>query len=213
MKKNFLKVVIVGAAPLRGTQARKKLKAALRDKQALKLAVDGGLELCLELGVEPHLYVGDLDSVKRVPENLPAVFLPKDKSYSDLKAALEVCQELGADEVEAWAVTGGRPDHHWASVGELSESSAQFSSLHAEGEDGSYHWVKARTPLTLKVKRGSTVSLFNLDSARGIQTQGLQYNLKNETLRSGSHGLSNQARSADVRVSVKRGSLLVVLPA
>ncbi len=208
-----MKAILVGAAPFRGREARARLKAALEAKDVVKVAVDGGLDLLRALKVQPDLYVGDLDSVRRVSPKIPAVFLPHEKNYSDLRAALEICSQMGVRQVEAWAVTGGRADHHWASIDELSALVIGLESLEAHGEDGAYIWVTPKAPLTLKTTPGNVVSLFSLKNASGVTTQGLAWNLKSEALVSGSHGLSNHARAKTVKMSLKRGMALVIVPA
>lgn len=207
-----MKIVLVGAGPFKSPSSLRALREALRDREALTLAVDGGYEVFRRLKREPDLYVGDLDSVKKIPQELPAVFLPHSKDYSDLRAALEIAMELGATHLECFGVTGGRPDHHWASLAELEDFAGDFQSIVARGDDGSCYWVGPQSSLSLTVKKGAVISLFSLDSARGITTQGLAYNLKNEALRSASHGLSNFARGAKVVIRVRQGRLLVVVP-
>ena len=210
------KAILVGAAPFRTRAARARLKSALREKGVLRVAVDGGYEILRSLGVKPDLYVGDLDSVRRIHGEIPAVFLPHEKSYSDLRAALEICSELGIEHVEAWAVTGGRADHHWASIEELGaqvRSRRGVSRLEAHGEDAAFLWVTPAAPLKLKIRPGTVVSVFDLGGAAGVTTKGLAFNLKAGRLESGSHGLSNFARSKSVTVALKKGVALVVVPA
>ncbi|MBU6376091.1 MAG: hypothetical protein KGQ59_08855, partial [Bdellovibrionales bacterium] len=99
------KAIVVGAAPFRSREARAQLRRSLQKKNVMRIAVDGGLEIFKALKVTPDLYVGDLDSVRRISPEIPSVFLPHEKEYSDLKAALEICSQLGIQHVEAWAVT------------------------------------------------------------------------------------------------------------
>jgi len=209
------KAILVGAAPFKSREARSRLKKSLTQKNVLRIAVDGGLEVFRALKIQPDLYVGDLDSVRRIPPQIPAVFLPHEKDYSDLRAAIEICSEMSITHVESWAVTGGRADHHWASVDELS-TSLQSSAIHqieAHGDDATYIWVTPTAPLKLKTSAGNVISLFNLRNADGVTTQGLAYNLNAAKLASGSHGLSNFARSGTVQVSAKKGVVLVIVPA
>lgn len=206
--------IVVGAAPLDSSVARKRLKKSLRNLGALRIAVDGGMEIFRALKVLPDLYVGDLDSVSNVPSTVPAVFLPHQKNYSDLKAALEICSQLGVSHVEAWAVTGGRADHHWASIEEMSASLQELKGcrLEAYGEDAAFFWVTPSAPLKLVTRPGTVVSIFNLYRAVGVTTRGLAYNLSAASLHSGSHGLSNYSRSKTVGVSVRKGVALVIVP-
>ncbi len=206
--------VIVGAAPLTSRTLLQRLKRSLRRADVLKVAIDGGLAIFEQLGVKPDLYVGDLDSVRRVDEDLPAVFLPHEKTYSDLKATLEICAEMGVQSIEAWAVTGGRADHHWASLDEMGVflSASKKRMIEVFGDDGAFLWVTPSTPLQLKMGRGDLLSIFNWRQASGVRTQGLAYPVAGGVFQSGSHGLSNYARSSRVSVSVRRGVALVIVP-
>ncbi len=209
------KAILVGAAPFKNREARSRLKKSLAQKNILRVAVDGGLEIFRALKIQPDLYVGDLDSVRRVPPQIPAVFLPHEKDYSDLRAAIEICCEMSITYLEAWAVTGGRADHHWASIEELtvSLSSGAIHQIEAHGDDATFIWVTPACPLKLKTSSGNVISLFNLRAASGVTTRGLAYNLASADLASGSHGLSNFARAKAVQVAVKKGTVLVIVPA
>jgi thiamine pyrophosphokinase len=208
------KAILVGAAPFRSPEARSRLRKSLSQKNVIRIAVDGGLEIFRSLKVQPDLYVGDLDSVRRIPPQIPAVFLPHEKDYSDLRAALEICSEMRICHVEAWAVTGGRADHHWASIDELSSSlqDSSIDQLEAHGDDATFIWVTPSAPLKLKTAAGNVISLFNLRAASGVTTKGLAYNLASSELVSGSHGLSNFARVGTVQVSTRKGTVLVIIP-
>lgn len=210
-----MRVVLVGASPerLSLSQARRlKASAAAAD---FVVAVDGGLNLLRRHRIRPSLYVGDLDSTgvagARLPKTLPCVFLPRDKDYSDLRAALEICRGLGAGSIEAWGVLGGRMDHHWAALEDLTDAD-WVQELSANGI-ADCHWVRAGSPLVVSgVARGTTVSIFALRGrAQGVTTGGLKYGLRSESLPPGSRGLSNLATHSRIRVSVGRGRLLVMV--
>jgi thiamine pyrophosphokinase len=208
------KAILVGAAPFKSREARARLKASLARKNVLRVAVDGGLEIFRALKIQPDLYIGDLDSVRGISPQIPAVFLPHEKDYSDLRAAIEICSEMGFIHLEAWAVTGGRADHHWASIDELSGalSSGGVHQIEAHGDDATFIWVTPDCPLKLKTGSGNVISMFNLRGASGVTTRGLAYNLASADLGSGSHGLSNFARAKTVQVSVQKGTVLVIVP-
>ena len=208
------KAILVGAAPFKSREPRARLKKSLSQKNVLRVAVDGGLEIFRALKIQPDLYIGDLDSVRRIPPETPAVFLPHEKDYSDLRAAIEICSEMGISHIEAWAVTGGRADHHFASMDELT-SCLRGTGVHqveAHGDDATFIWVTPAAPLKLKTVTGNVVSLFKLQGAAGVTTRGLAYNLVSAELNSGSHGLSNFARATTVQVTVKKGMMLVIVP-
>ena len=213
--------LLVGASP----QARFSTSELKRFKQQARqstwiIAVDGGYRWLKKVGIKPHLYVGDLDSLEglRLPETLPAVFLPHEKDCSDLQAALAIASGLGANRFWVWGVWGGRLDHHWAALHDLGELAGEGSTheVRAFAPRVQAHWVGPGRALTLRLsaaeRKGSVISLFALHgSARGVRTQGLHYALKCETLGSGSRGLSNRAIASRISVSVKSGVVLMTL--
>jgi thiamine pyrophosphokinase len=211
------------------------LKAAAKSADWI-IAVDGGLDLLRRARVQPHLFVGDCDSLsKRVRfsssgpsggrSGLPAVLLPADKNASDLAVALEVIAGWGLDpsqlRVSAWGVLGGRQDHHWAAIQDLANFAGQARFAKVEA----HHWgsggmgqcvffVPPQKPfkmaLAQRVLKHTSISLFAVGApALGVRTQGLQYRLLNETLIPGSRGLSNRPVASRISVSLRSGLLLV----
>ena len=69
------------------------------------IAADGGARYCLELGITPHLVVGDFDSLD--PASLQALEqagvelarYPERKDFTDLELALQHARLRGADEI------------------------------------------------------------------------------------------------------------------
>jgi len=213
--------LLVGASPESrlGEAELKRFKQQARQATWI-VAVDGGYRWLKKAGVKPHLYVGDLDSLEgvRLPESLPAIFLPHKKDCSDLQAALAIAAGLGANRFWAWGVWGGRLDHHWAALQDLGELARDRSThqVRAFAPRVQAHWVSPGRALTLHLsaaeRKGSVISLFAVGgSARGVLTQGLEYALKSETLGSGSRGLSNRAIASKISVSVKSGVVLMTL--
>src|SRR3989344_5885392 len=79
------------------------------------VAIDGGLEQCHKMGIEPHLIVGDFDScseelLKHYP-SIPKISLPQEKDETDLEVAMNHEFKQGAEEITLFAAWGKRIDH------------------------------------------------------------------------------------------------------
>lgn len=84
------------------------------------IAVDGGLTHCARLKIQPHLLVGDFDSV--TPDLLDTyshvrrIALPRDKDVTDLEVALAAVRASNAVHIAIFAALGGRLDHSLGNI-------------------------------------------------------------------------------------------------
>ena len=181
----------------------------------LVVAADGGTLHLEGWGIEPHVVVGDLDSL---PPDARARLVarverhPTEKDKSDTELAVERAIAAGADDVVVLGALGGpRADH------------AAANTLLLALERGHARVRIARGPLSMRVIRGGEraeiggaagelVTLLAVGGdAHGIRTEGLRYPLRSETLRLGSsRGLSNEISAAGASVSLASGALLVI---
>ncbi|MCC7440399.1 MAG: thiamine diphosphokinase, partial [Bdellovibrionales bacterium] len=225
-----MEILIVGPSIAPGRKGAALLRAAgAVAGDARVMAVDGGLDHCARAGLRADLGVGDWDSLRRksLAEKLPAgarLTLVASKDRSDLFHALRALPRLlkGAKarsvRLSLVGFAGGRADHHLASLLELhayalrSHPAVGAMRLTAESED--YHWVSPNWgPWRLSLKAGTCVSVFALQGvARGVTIRGLRYPLRNARLAGSSHGLSNEALAGRCEITLRSGSLLVVLP-
>jgi thiamine pyrophosphokinase len=154
----------------------------------------------------------------RALRELPHLTLPHEKDRSDLHYALLLAYEAGAREVVCLGVTGGRADHHLASLGELAlfaEEMPGIRSVCAAGPEGDYFFLSRRIPRwQARLAKGRLVSAFSWNGpATGVTLQGFHYELRSARLESGSHGLSNEVVRPRVSISLRGGRLIVVVPA
>lgn len=191
----------------------------------LVVAADGGAARALTLGVEPHVVVGDWDSVPAsVLDTLRArgVILEQaaaDKDESDTELALVAALDRGVARVTVLGAFGGRRlDHALANLAllahprlagcavELLDGSARVSLLRAPDDRG------APVRRALDGRPGDLVSLLPLGrDATGVTTEGLRYPLRDEPLAFGpARGLSNVRIDSHAAVTLHDGLLLVV---
>ncbi len=161
-----------------------------------KVAVDGGYVFFARAGIPADLLIGDFDSLKRRPRDLPegtrVISFPVAKDKTDSHLAVEFCLESGARRIDIVQPTIGEPDHFTCNL-LLPELAERYA---AKGKRPDVRLVNPRYEvrfisngrLVLDRARGDTVSVVPV-------SPGIVYSC------------SGTAFPAD-RVRVKRGSTL-----
>lgn len=181
------------------------------------IAVDGGFAHCLEAGLEPDLFVGDLDSLSPELVSLircERIELPCEKDDTDTVYA---CKEGLARKYESFILhcaLGGDVGHELANIQTL-------AFLHERGARGillggsqQVHLVTPSTsPTTFDAPSGTRVSVFAFaGAAHGVTERGLQWELENATLGPAMPlGVSNCSRDERFEIGVRDGMLIVVI--
>jgi thiamine pyrophosphokinase len=186
----------------------------------LRIGVDGGTDVWLKAGLSPHLAVGDWDSLRsrNVLQTIPHLTYSREKDESDLFLAARAAIDLGARSIICAGVTGGRLDHHLASIYDLSRIAGgklgKVRAVSAIGPEGATYFLSGKIPVWKeKLRSGQAISVLAVGgSAQGVSLQGFKHSLRNATLACSSLGLSNRVKAASVKVELKRGSLIVFVP-
>lgn len=195
-----------GGAALKSASA---LGAMLTD-QCILVAVDGGLKTCLGARRRPDLFVGDVDSSKEVPSEIPSVVYPTDKKFSDLAGALAELRDRKVQVVAAAGLLGGRLDHEWANLLEVGHGSRWFAGIIAPTDRGTV--LVTRHGCQAVTVRQRTFSLFSLSATATVTLRGCHWELERRQLVPGSHGLSNLT-GTQLDLTVHSGTVaLVFLP-
>jgi len=201
-------VLVLNGARKRSLGRALELAAAIADSSIL-VAVDGGLRTCRAARRRPDLFVGDGDSVRRVPAEIPSIVYPEDKDHSDLAGALTVMKQRRVQVVALAGLLGGRVDHEWANLFELGQHAHEFAGFLAPTDRGTVlvtaHGCRTTTA------RERTFSLLALSSTATVSVAGARWELIRRRLRPGSHGLSN-VTGAELDLTVHRGAVALVFP-
>lgn len=184
--------------------------AALLSDRCLLVAVDGGLKTCRAARRRPDLYVGDVDSVRRAPRNVPSVLYDPAKDFNDLSGALEEARARGVRVVAVAGLLGGRLDHEWANLAELGRMARGFAGILAPTGRGSV--LVSATGFRAKTVRGREVSLVALGGPARVTLRGTRWSLRRQLMRPGSLGLSNETGTS-LDLVVHRGTVAVIFPA
>lgn len=194
------------------------VQAALRHApESRVIAADGGARLALACGLTPGLVVGDLDSlaadevddlrargaeIRRVSPH---------KNETDLELALLAAADLGAAWIRVCGAFGDRIDQTLANISLLALDALRGRDVRlAAGRQ--MLWLIGPGEHVLHGAAGDTISLLPLaGDALGVRTEALKYPLRREPLRIGpARGVSNVMESAEARVSLDSGLLVVV---
>lgn len=175
------------------------------------IAADGGHGWLTALGREVDLVVGDFDSSTLPPLHPNVVCLPKEKDETDTMAALRLGRAQGYRLFHIYGGTGGRFDHTLANLQLLAWLSQRGERGYLYG-DGWRATAVTDGSLTFSAGRKGTVSVFaQSDTAKGVFLEGLRYPLSDAVLTNDfALGVSNEFTGAPARVTVGRGTLILV---
>lgn len=174
------------------------------------IAADGGYAHTQALGIQPHLILGDFDSLGYVPQG--AARFPVEKDDTDAMLALRQGLELGYDRFVLYGcLDGPRLDH----------TVANLQALQFLADRGAVGWLVGKCHIATVIKNQclrfepgaeGIVSIFCMGAdAHGVSIQGLKYPLTDGTLTAGFPlGVSNHFTGSAASVSVADGSVLVI---
>lgn len=181
------------------------------------IAADGGARVAWHYNKSPHTVIGDMDSLsddeleRLRADGAKILQYPAEKDETDLELALKFATEQGAEWIRIIGAIGGRFDQMLANVYLLSLPELRECDVALVAGNqilrilyaGEHH---------ISASAGDTVSLIPMSGdVLNISTQGLQYPLKQETLRFGpARGISNVMLEASATVKFASGVLLYV---
>lgn len=184
---------------------------------ALVIAADSGWAHAVAFGFTPDLLVGDMDSIR--PDHLvearasdaEIIEHSSDKDFTDTELALQLARKFEYRHIHLVSGGGDRFDHLLAMVHSL-VAHADEATMTAHVGTQYVRIVTPREAATFAAQPGATISLIPLGGhARGVTTNGLQWELKRSTLHSfASRGVSNVATAPSITVSLRTGALAVI---
>jgi thiamine pyrophosphokinase len=182
------------------------------------IAVDHGADHCLQLGLTPHLLLGDLDSISPATlAHYQALGVeierhPRRKDATDLELALDRVAAESHEHVLLLAALGGRWDMSLGNVLTAARPAYRKLRLAVIGSNCTLHILHPGRPLILTGAVGEHVSLLAVHGdTSGITLDGFEYPLQNATLCAGSsRGISNVMVAPEATVSLTLGTLVCV---
>ena len=209
------KCIVIGAGDL-------TVGAVNVGEQDLVIAVDGGVNYCGVLEIEPDIILGDFDSVNdaqreaiiKLKEEIPerVVVLKPEKDDTDMLAALKLGLEKGYDYFLIYGATGGRLEHTLANIQcllFLKEHDAVGYLMDGSG----MIFVMKNEEVKLRDNLEGYFSLFCLGKeAKGVTIKGMKYELEDYTMTNAFPiGVSNEFVGKEASVSVRDGELVGIV--
>lgn len=173
------------------------------------IGADGGGNVLLEMGVQPHIVVGDMDSFVEPEEAAFEILKDSNQEINDLEKALHIALERGAESCTVLGGFGLRMDHALKNLSVLKQFDDSFHPLLFK--DDTLTAFLVTDEYEGRLPKGSIISLFPLSgSVTGIRTEGLKYPLNGEKLENGLRdGTSNENVSDDFSITIESGDLVV----
>lgn len=174
------------------------------------IAVDGGLNHCLHMGISPEVIIGDLDSTTEKTlayyAGVKILDFPREKDYTDLELALDyVCMEEQS-KVVVYGALGGRLDHTLYNLNLLCRYPGR---LYFETENEVVFALDNKTVIPCFV--GQTISLLPLGSVQDVTTRGLKWELHSQVFDKSFMSVSNICLNNSFEVQFSSGQLLCCL--
>ena len=180
------------------------------------ICADGGIKHLLEMGIYPHLWLGDFDSCKFceiVSKNpklkeVETITLNTKKNETDTHYACIKAIDRGYKEIVIWGALSGRIDHAISNIHllEFLKNNGAKGTI----EDEKNTLCLCSEELIIQKKR-KYLSILPISSSAVIKsTNGLLYPMENFTLtRDISMGVSNEIINEEASISLSSGLVLV----
>lgn len=171
---------------------------------------DGSAEKLIDEGIIPEAIVGDIDTLsQRIVRRFPdRIFRITEQETNDLTKAVAWCIEKGYRDLVILGATGKREDHTIGNISLLAEYSKNASVLMVT-DTGILRPLPESS--TMDSFPGQQVSVFSVDPATEITSEGLKYPLKNRKLENWWTGTLNEAVGEEFTLSFTGGPLIVYL--
>ena len=201
--------VIFGAADIKNYE---KVRRLLLPSDFI-ICADGGLYHTNAMGLTPDLIVGDFDSYKgEVPQGIETIRLSTKKDDTDTVFAAREAVKRGYADFLIFGVIGGRLDHTLVNV-YLLEFLNEAKAYGKIVDDLSEMFLLKNSTVKIYKEQHSYFSLIAINGkADGVTISGAVFPLTNNTIMpSYQYGISNEFADDFVEISVKSGSLLVIV--
>ncbi|MCX7786873.1 MAG: thiamine diphosphokinase [Spirochaetes bacterium] len=191
---------------------RDEVEEYLRRAQLI-VAADSGLLLAEQMGVEPQIILGDMDSLPdreylQRHKNAEIQVYPTEKDDTDTELALKCLRSRGCTDSILIGGGGGRLDHLLGIVSLFFRPNPP-SRWFTHGEEIIY----IAETLEIRGLKGRVVTFMPV-SREGclMKTEGLRWPLDSLCWHPGDIGISNIIVSDQARVTMLQGKLIMILP-
>ena len=206
MKMKSVLIIANGQAP------KNQLLHNLVNESDCIIAADGGANICFRNDVYPDYVIGDFDSIdhklKSQFKNAEFIYRP-DQDEHDLSKALKFCKTLKSQKVIITAVFGKRIDHSLSNLFILQNQDFKFQLEFIDDYSKVFIVNKKQK---FKFSPNHPISFLSYSPVFGVTLKGFKYNLNQKDFPNGFNGVSNEIAETPASVSIKKGSLIAIVP-
>lgn len=176
------------------------------------ICADGGSRHLDALSIKPDIIIGDLDSAGKLPDGVEVLKFKCEKDETDTMLAVMHGLKLGFKKLLLLGGLGGRLDHTFANLCVLQYIARNGAEGYfADGNNEAFFVENGE--MRFKRRENYYISVFPFGgNAIGVTERGFKYGLENALMRTDfPNGVSNEFKDEEGVISVKNGSLLIVL--
>ncbi|MFD2570526.1 thiamine diphosphokinase [Spirosoma soli] len=197
-----------------GESCQPELLGQLLEWSPFVVVLDSAIWRVLDLGIKVDVLLGDfdrdldLDTIRAQQYPLEIVHTP-DQNKTDLEKGIEYLIEQGYPAVNIIWATGRRADHSITNMTNIVRYKDQIKIVMLDDHSKIFplvghfeKWYQAGTP----------ISLIPVGTVTGVDSEGLTYNLRQDTLSIGYRTSSSNEAAEDgfVRLRAQTGDLLIM---
>lgn len=187
-------------------------------KEDYLIAADGGVKHILKLGLTPHVVIGDFDSIstslqkKLKQAKIEWIKYPRKKDETDFELAILLALKRNFKHIVIFGILGDRIDHFLANIFLLAKIQTENKSIKIKIVEGNNEIYVFNKEIVINGQIGDELSIIPVsEKLEGIVTDGLRYQLNNESLSFGStRGISNVLNKTSAKIEVSDGIALAV---
>ncbi|MCP3872344.1 MAG: thiamine diphosphokinase [Desulfobacteraceae bacterium] len=206
-----MKCVIIANGALEYTDSTISL---IKNAQLI-ISADGGARHLRALNINPHVMIGDFDSIHPddkiffEQKKVKTISFPLKKDHTDSELCVSWAIDNNATDITLLGVTGTRMDHTLANIFLLKNLAQKNIPARIMNKHNEIHVVTDF--IELIGQPGNLLSIIPAtEKVSGITLEGLEYPLVNAEIKMGSSlGISNYFKKEIASVSVKKGILIV----
>nr|WP_298991681.1 thiamine diphosphokinase [uncultured Polaribacter sp.] len=171
-------------------------------------ATDGAYQYLEKHKIVPDFVSGDFDSLEAIPKEIEVIKTPN-QDFTDFDKILQILFDKGFTNIDVYGASGQEQDHF---LGNLDTAIRWKKKLSLTFFDNNGTYFLAKKKLVLSNCKGKIISLIPFSKASKVETFGLKYSLKKETLKFGKRiGTRNLAIHKKVKINFKKGNLFVFI--
>ncbi|MCL2236477.1 MAG: thiamine diphosphokinase [Defluviitaleaceae bacterium] len=174
------------------------------------ICADSGYDHAVKMGIDPHIILGDFDSIGSAPKGVALQRHPSEKDLTDTEIAIEYARGEGFKDFLLLGVLGSRIDHSLTNILLLQHFLERGENAVIINENNKI--MITNSALELSEPVGSIISLVPLTTCEGVTTKNLKYPLEGADMLAGKGlGVSNIMLSDNATVSLQKGLMLVIV--